>query len=499
MFFSSGPTVTNVEEASNPPSVPLSLAGDRPHVAAILPRGEAIRNFVYTGALDHVARTADVSVLSVIPSPDIERLLRDRFARVQPLESIPERHAVGTAREVLDLAHGRWLWSEVAQTRWRVRDWEVRSPRMWLKRNAKKFAAYPFANRPGLRVLSRLERTLSRRLRTTETYVDLFRRMRPTLVFNGSHVHGNIAIQPVQAAQWLGIPTATFIFSWDNLTSQGRIVPSYDFYLVWSDQLRDQLLAIYEDTIRPEQVFVTGTPQFDFHFQREYYWSREQFCAHVGADPHRPIVVYTTGMPLPQLGEPELIEGIGRRLREMTAYGPPQLLVRVYPKDRTGRFEDARRRNPDILFPPVPWEPAWMTPRPEDASVLINTLRHAAVGINAASTVSLELCMFERPVINVAYNPPGVDVSPWDYRAFYRYEHYQPVAESGALMLAWDESEIPALVARALDHPRADVDAQRALLAKMFGSTLDGRSAERVADRLASLAVRPPAGRRSLA
>ena len=168
-------------------------------------------------------------------------------------------------------------------------------------------------------------------------YINLFREWRPSLVFNASHVHSRNAIQAVQSAQWLGIPTATFIFSWDNLTSQGRVLPPYDYYLVWSESIKQQLLDIYRFT-RPEQVFITGTPQFDSHFQPTNYWSREEFCRRVGADPKRPIVMYATGMPNHMPGEDQLVEGIADLLGEMKSFGPPQLLVRVYAKDRSGRF-----------------------------------------------------------------------------------------------------------------------------------------------------------------
>jgi hypothetical protein len=36
------------------------------------------------------------------------------------------------------------------------------------------------------------------------------------------------------AAQELGIPTATFIFSWDNLP-KATLVLEPDYYFVWSD------------------------------------------------------------------------------------------------------------------------------------------------------------------------------------------------------------------------------------------------------------------------
>src|SRR5436190_6411215 len=256
----------------------LPSPGARPHLVAILPRGEAIRNFVYTGSLDEVARDAEVTVLSVMPSADVNDLLCARYRHVYPLREIKESRIVGNIRELLDMAHGRWLWSRAAQERWRLRDLEATTTALRLKRTAKKLACYPFNSPTGLNVLSKIERISSRALRTTDEYLQLFREIKPSLVFNGSHVHSLVAIQAVQAAQWLGIPTATFIFSWDNLTSQGRIIPRYDYYLVWSEMIRDQLLEIYS-SIKPEQIIVTGTPQFDFHFRRSFSWTREEFCS----------------------------------------------------------------------------------------------------------------------------------------------------------------------------------------------------------------------------
>jgi hypothetical protein len=460
------------------------------HLLAILPRGEAIRNFVYSGALDQIAENVKVTVLSVMPNAEIRNVLETRYGRAYELPHIPERRVVGTVRELLDTAHGRWLWSEAARSRWEVRDVESRrTPALRLKRVAKKAISYSFANRPGLRLLSLVERSCSKWLSTADELVDLVRRLEPTLVFNASHVHSAIAVQAVQAAQWLGIPTATFIFSWDNLTSQGRIIPAYDHYLVWNERIRKDLLNIYQATIRAEQVFVTGTPQFDFHFRPEFWWTRKEFCSRIGADSARPIVLYSTGMANPMLGEPRIVEHIAQMLRDMPQR--PQLLVRVYPKDRTGRFDDLRQRYPEVLFPAVPWEPSWLTPLPGDTHLLTNTLRHADVGINVASTISLELCMLGRPVINVAYNPTGIDIYPYDYRRFYEFDHYKPVAESGAVMLARSEDDMPGLIERALASPDERQSQQRALIERMFGATLDGRSADRVAKCLLRLSVAP--------
>lgn len=482
----SGPSVALDER---PPNVFDATAQvERARVFAIVPRGEVIRNFVYSGAFDALAKEVEVCLLSVLPGREVERFLRDRYPEVHELKEQPEPWLVRIQREILEMAHGRWLWSAAARERWRLRDREAHTTSQRLKRLGKKLLCFPLANRTGLRWLSKLERASSRLMSPADDFVELFQRTRPSLVFNGSHVHSKVAVQAVQAAQWLGIPTATFLFSWDNLTSQGRIMLPYDYYLVWNEAIRDQLLSIY-DEIRPEQVFVTGTPQFDFHFRQEFYWSREEFCAHVGADPARPIVLYSTGMANHMPGEPQVVEAIADMLREMGDGEAPQLLVRVYPKDLTGRFDALKRRRPDILFPVIPWEPAWLTPKFEDSYLLTNTLRHAALGINIASTISLELCMFDKPVINVAYNPPGVNAGYIDVSRYYDFDHYRPIVESGAISVAYSEDEMKEMLHQALIVPQARSARRRRLIQSMFGDTLDGQVGARVAQVLHQLTL----------
>lgn len=461
----------------------------RRRIVGILPRGEAIRNFVQASVFDRIAQSAELTVLSVAPNDAVFDAMRDRFDRVEELHEIAERYPVRILRDLLDMAHGRHLWSAAAQERWRLRDVEARSLPQRMKRWGRKTIATPFANRYGIRALEGAERMASRALRNTDRYTRLFDDVQPTLVFNGSHVHSRNAIQAVQAARWANIPTATFIFSWDNLTSQGRVIPSYDYYLVWNAEIAEQLLDIYP-TVRREQVFVTGTPQFDSHFHHEHYWTREEFCRRVGADPARPILLYSTGMAEHMPGEPEVVEQIADMLRDMGDLGAPQLMVRVYPKDLTGRFDALEQRRPDILFPTAKWVDAWLTPTEDDNQLYTNTLRHVAGGVNVASTVSLELCMFQKPVVNVGYNPPGMPNVRVPYARYYEYDHYRPLIASHAVQLARSPEEMRTMLRQALTAPATHQPDRERLLSRMFGETLDGRSGERVANVLLELADR---------
>lgn len=474
-------TLTDKVEAGNNDELSKS------RIVTVIPRGEVIRTFVYGGAFDEVAAQAELTLLTVLTSPEIDGILRNRFGKIYPLSEYDERWLVRFQRELIDISHNRWLWSRAAQERSRLRDAEAVSFADKSKRVAKKMIGYPFATRSGLSWLSRVERISSRYLRTTRNYETLYRQLNPSLVFNGSHIHSRNAIQAVQAAQWLGIPTATYIFSWDNLTSQGRIILPYDYFLVWNEDLRAQLLEMY-DWIKPGNVFVTGTPQFDFHYRSEFYLKKGEFCEQIGADPHRPIIFYATGMANHMPGEPQIVEGIADILAELDSQVRPQLLVRVYPKDRSGRFEELKSRRTDILFPTVDWEEAWLTPKFEDSYALVNTLRHCSLGINVASTISLELCMFDKPVVNVGYNPRGIGKDVLNYADYYEFDHYKPVVESGAIQVARNEGEMRRLIKECLENPAERKTERRGLIDRMFGTLLDGSSSKRVAATLLHLA-----------
>src|SRR5262249_30585937 len=140
------------------------------HIVTILPRGEAIRNFVYTGVLDEISREAKVTLLSVVPNSDLESKMREHCHEFIGLREVPEHSVVENIREVLDMAHGRWLWSKAAQYRWVVHDIEANGDGRY-KRALKKVMCRPFASRSGLGLLSRIERASSKALRTTDEYV----------------------------------------------------------------------------------------------------------------------------------------------------------------------------------------------------------------------------------------------------------------------------------------------------------------------------------------
>lgn len=471
-----------------------SAAPDRPHVVLVIPRGEAVRNFLYSETLPTLAEKARVTVLSVVQDDGILELPR-RHAEVLPLAEHPvaKNAAAKSAaylRALTENAHDRWLWSAVARNHWQLRDRRARERGLGARsrRLVIKGLSRLLANQPSLHALTWFEQELNWRGRPTRDIDDLFRRLRPDLVFNGSHIHGLAGELPLRVAQRLGIPTAGFIFSWDNLTSRSRIFVPYDHYLVWHAGMKRQLLDIYP-RLDAEQVHVTGTPQFDFHFDSSVAMSREELCRIYGIDPARPYILYTTGIANHFFDEHRHVEAVIGHLRE---HDPrPQLVVRLYVKGTSPELlAMAKRQDADVIFPEVRWESRWQTPLHDDLQLYTNLLRHAALGINAASTVSLELLLFDKPVINLDFDPPGSALPEClGYRRHIRFDHYWPVAQSGAVMVTRSSEDMKTMLQRGLSSPEADREPRRAFLEGMFGETLDGRSGRRVAETLLRLAT----------
>jgi hypothetical protein len=137
------------------------------------------------------------------------------------------------------------------------------------------------------------------------------------------------------------------------------------------------------------------------------------------------------------------------------------------------------------------WDKEWATPRPEDLELYCSLVHHAAMSINAASTVTLEFFLKDKPVINLDFDPPGTNPAPCDgFRRHIRFDHFLPVAESGGSMVARSTEDMKRMLQIGLTEPTAGSRERKQFITDFFGSTADGQSGRRVAETLLALANR---------
>jgi hypothetical protein len=442
-------------------------------IATLLPDGVGVRNFLIGPFVRDASRNDDVLVLHNIPPSLLPVYQAQAGPRATWERLLPYREGVSQSTARYALAYAQMFWAKSEAMRFSLRATVRGSWRTRVMHRAARAIGRGAAHPAAIRQLARVHTAAVGRVPSVAHYVELFRRIKPDVLFC-SHQRPPIVIPAVVAARRLGIPAGTFIFSWDNLSGKGRIAAPFDHFLVWSANMRDELQRFYPD-VPAERIHVVGTPQFDCYADRSLYWTREELFAKVGADPSRPLICYSGGDSGNSPEDPEHVRILLEHIRANRVRRDAQVLLRPAPVDNGRRYDTVRRDFPELLYAQPEWVFAdnnWdqIYPMPADAQFLTNLTRHADVNVNLGSTMTLDFAIHDRPVVNVAFDvasPPPFGLPLWDHH--YRFEHYQPVIRLKAARFARSADELAAHVAAYLADPSLDRDGRRRLVDLQIG------------------------------
>ena len=438
-------------------------------VAAIIPDGVGVRNFILGKFLRSLPAGTEAHVFHGVPDEILCRVAQgiNGQARWHTIERFRPFGFVDLLQGSLGYAQMYWARTTAMQHTLGLPIHGRFSRRLlqYSKRLIGRAAASP-------RRMQLLEGPVFRALTHTPEaayYRAAFGKIRPTVLFCSQQLSPD-AVPAVVAAKQLGIPSAAFIFSWDNLTSKGRIIAPFDHYLVWSQHMKDELLHYYPN-VRSERVHIVGTPQFEPYADRNLLLSREEFFKSIQADPRRPLICYSGGDAGTCPEDPQHLEVLMQAIRAGRIQRNPQVLVRPSPVDDGARYSGVRAKYPELIFSQPRWTHAddgvWsgFIPLPEDVVLLANLTYYADLNVNLGSTMILDFSIQDKPVVNVAFDiadPPvfGMPV----YNFYYNYEHLRPVLQCQATRIAKSADEFVTHVNAYLRDPSLDRDNRRRLI-----------------------------------
>ena len=271
--------------------------------------------------------------------------------------------------------------------------------------------------------------------------------------------------------------------SWDNFTNKLIPVRHVDRLVVWNDLMKDQAITLHG--YDPGAIRVTGAPQFDPHFRADARTPRAEFFKRIGADPHRKLIALTpTPRPLYSHHD-HVLRGLAAAI-ENGPLADAQVLVRLHPRDEVEAYREFAGRPHIIIEKPFRdtvkvADGLAIDVMPEHQRHLGDTLCHADVVVNVASTISIEACIFDTPVVNICFD--GAAPSPFEQSAlrYYSFTHYVNITNTGGVRVAKSPEALVADVRRYLDDPALDA-AGRLRVVKEQCQFTDGRSAARVVD-----------------
>ena len=323
---------------------------------------------------------------------------------------------------------------------------------------------------------------LSDRLVSHPAMERLFDEHRPALVVcaNPGLVFSEVPL--MRTARRRGVPCMVIDASWDNFTNKLLPVRQADRLVVWNEIIKAQAVTLHG--YQPDAVRVAGAPQFDVHFKPQARATRDEFFRRIGADPSRKLIAVTT--------TPRALyrhhDHVLRVLAGAIAGGPlagAQVLVRLHPRDEIAAYDEFAGTPHVIIEKPFRHtvtvaDGLAIDVMPEHQRHLGDTLCHADVVVNVASTITIEACIFDTPVVNICFDGPEEEPYVRSARRYYRFTHYVNITNRHAVRVAQSPAEMVEAVARYLGDPTLDAEGRRQVVLDQCQYT-DGRSAARVA------------------
>lgn len=342
---------------------------------------------------------------------------------------------------------------------------------------------------PPVHWFTALERRL---LAPPREFMDLVREERPRLLASATpgYMYAPLDAELIVFAHRLGVPTAAIDVTFDNLVNQAKFVRKTDYLAVWNDQMKEE--AMRYQHYAPSSVAVTGSLKFD-HYVNDVaegrLKSREDFLRAKGLDPAKRLVVYATPAPATYSQRRELMEALVAMKRRGRLDGDPNLLVRLHPHDVWESYCEFAG------IPGIHIERAGVQRLPDtgvkgqriemvedDLVNLTDTLRHADILINFASTLIIEACIFGTPTVSLGF--------PWRDRGLDQCEGTKELMELAGEPVAESPEELADIINRYLADPSRASERCRAVV-EHFVQFADGLAYRRIADFLEGIIRKP--------
>ncbi|MFQ6049515.1 MAG: CDP-glycerol glycerophosphotransferase family protein [Candidatus Paceibacterales bacterium] len=310
-------------------------------------------------------------------------------------------------------------------------------------------------------------------------FEEILNTYKPDLVF----ATGMLSIednQLLKEAKKREIKTLGMVKSWDNLVSNTFILVKPDKLIVHNNIIKNEAIVLCD--YPSQNIFVSGIPQYDIYIDKDTFLAREEFFKKIKADPSKKLILFCEGGDFFCPDDPEILEILNQAVKTKKIKTPSQILARSHPK-YPGFDGIAKRNNGIILDRPgkhiLNSLGHWEFER-DDILHLANSLYHADLVINTCSTMTLEACVFDKPVITIAFDG-------FHKRDFYQsvkrlssFTHYQKVVRTGGIRLVENSNQLIEMVNTYLSNPKLEQEGRKRIRDEQCYK-LDGKSGERIA------------------
>ena len=321
----------------------------------------------------------------------------------------------------------------------------------------------------------------------TKGYAEVFKKENPDILFF-THQRPPFIAPLAYLAERMKIKTCSFIFSWDNLASKGRMAANFDYFLVWSELMKQELQQFYVIK-KIENIAVVGTPQFEPYVMGKYEPAILEFHQKFELDNSKKTICFSCGDISTSKNDELYISLIAKAILDKEIKSV-NLLVRTSPAEDEFRFAVLAQQFPFIKWNYPKWhlsrtghQEGWSQRIPSEADIkdLRSILAFSDVNVNMLSTMSLDFMQFDKPVINPVF---GNEVNGlYNDQRFLNYDHIKNVVNSKATKIVTDKDALIEAINDYLANPETDKIHRQNLLNLQVSQPLQN-TGERIAKTL---------------
>ena len=439
-------------------------------------RGSIIRNYFHTGIIDQLI-AAGVRVVALVPFFDNNELLKEFSRENMVYEPLKSPTKIRFESFFIEMFRGL-VFNKTVKTYYKYKfltyepNYALYYPRA--------FFYFLVKIIPGMK---RLTRFLDNLINPQTENDYLFEKYRPDLFFSTTP-HDRADIGVMKSAKRFGVPVVGMPKSWDNLSKTLFPVKLKHMFL-WSDYMRNEAFD-FQGYLKSETTIV-GIPQFDFYTNQSLLVSRDEYFRQHSLVPKKKIILYgSTGAGFEENCYIELIQSFRERgvLKDVQVVMRPHIgyegemkkftlleKYRGFVVDQTDKQSANLKDRWDVSMNHV--------------KNLFNSMHHADVCMNIASTLTFDASACGTPVVNVSF-----DCQKTEYKKslarIYETDYFAAVIKIGATYLARNEKEFSESLVASLADKNSKAE-QRKRLIDYFVYRVDGKSSERLVSGILAL------------
>ncbi|WP_139958078.1 UDP-glycosyltransferase [Flavicella sediminum] len=304
---------------------------------------------------------------------------------------------------------------------------------------------------------------LNKQMFATERTTDYYKESKATLVKEKpsliflTNQRPLSAIAPLLAAQDLGIRTATFIYSWDNLP-KGMMVVKSDCYFVWSEHMKEELKFYYPE-VQDDQIYIVGTPQFEMHYQSELLIPKEEFYKTYNLTPDKKYICFSGDDITTSPNDEYYLEDVAKAVVALNKKGNNiGIIYRKCPVDFTDRHKYIYEeyKNVITLIDPL-WDNlgnSWnrVMPTKKDMNLLASTVHYTNLVINVGSSMAFDYAAQNKPCAFLNYDTEKTNDSVWKMDKIYKFVHFQSMPSKDAVLWINAKEDIESVIMQGLQE-----------------------------------------------